>query len=646
MIKSFIARLVTASMWMKVFGLMLIDLIVFPALLWLSYELRLSDVSIYTSDSISQFYFDELWVSLLAVASLFACGIYYFVIRASNENLIFRLSIATAIIVISTFILKSITHTFIPVSVILMFGFMVLFWVLLSRAGIRLLVRNILSSSKVSKRIAIYGAGAAGQRIAQALLNSDEHVPLFFIDDDKNLINRRAGKLKIYSAQAGLEALKDYEIDEILIALPSVSRARKNEIVEFLSQSGLRIMELPALNKLVDGNVNIADIKEVNIIDLLGRDPVDPVPELFSKNISDKIVMVTGAGGSIGSELCRQIIRNRPKLLLLYEISEYALYAIEQDLKDIMHKESINGVRVFPLLGSVQNTQRLTDIMRAFQVETLYHAAAYKHVPMVEYNVIEGVQNNIFGTYNTAKAAIDAGVKSFVLISTDKAVRPTNVMGSTKRIAELCLQALASEKGKSHNTLFSMVRFGNVLGSSGSVIPLFKKQIEQGGPITVTDERIIRYFMTIPEAAQLVIQAGAMAKGGDVFILDMGEPVKIVDLAKNLIKLSGRSIKDNQNPNGEIEIRFTGLRPGEKLYEELLIGDDNVEPTYHERIMTAREVCLPLNELNDLISQLEEACVNNDCEQIRHLLLNAPTGYHPVSELADFVWSRQQNLNH
>ena len=443
-----------------------------------------------------------------------------------------------------------------------------------------------------------------------------------------------------------MEALRRYEIDEILIALPSVSRARKNEIVEFLSQSHLRIMELPGLTELVDGKINIADMKEINIIDLLGRDPVDPVPELFSKNIRDQIVMVTGAGGSIGSELCRQIIRNRPKLLLLFEISEYALYAIEQDLKDIMHKESIMGVVVHPLLGSVQNTQRLTEIMQAFKVDTLYHAAAYKHVPMVEYNVVEGVQNNIFGTYNTAKAAIKAKVKSFVLISTDKAVRPTNVMGTTKRIAELCLQALATEKGKTHETLFSMVRFGNVLGSSGSVIPLFKKQIEQGGPITVTDERIIRYFMTIPEAAQLVIQAGAMAKGGDVFILDMGEPVKIVDLARNLIKLSGFSVRDEKHPDGEIEICFTGLRPGEKLYEELLVGDDNVEPTYHERIMTAHEDYLPLETLNALVTELEKACDNNDCERIRDLLLGAPAGYQPVSNLADFVWTKQQNLTH
>uniref|UniRef100_UPI0035A13C5D UDP-N-acetylglucosamine 4,6-dehydratase family protein n=1 Tax=Glaesserella sp. TaxID=2094731 RepID=UPI0035A13C5D len=407
-----------------------------------------------------------------------------------------------------------------------------------------------------------------------------------------------------------------------------------------------KIMEIPGLEQLVDEKINLSDMKEVNIIDLLGREPVEPIPELFSKNIQDQVVMVTGAGGSIGSELCRQIIRNKPKKLILFEVSEYALYAIERDLREICTEKKLDNIEILPLLGSVQNFHKLTEIMKILRVETVYHAAAYKHVPMVEYNVVEGVRNNIFGTFYAAKAAIKAKVKSFVLISTDKAVRPTNVMGTTKRIAELCLQALAKEKGNMidgvlNETTFSMVRFGNVLGSSGSVIPLFKKQIEQGGPITVTDPRIIRYFMTIPEAAQLVIQAGAMAKGGDVFILDMGEPVKIVDLAANLINLSGLTIKNESNPNGDIEIKFTGLRPGEKLYEELLIGDDNVEKTAHERIMTAQEGYLPLPDLLRLLDKLEEASVENQCEQIRSLLLDAPAGYNPVSHLEDLVWKMQ-----
>lgn len=641
--KALVGRLVIASRWMKLCGLMLLDFLIFPILLWACYALRLFELSV---ETVPNLYLGEIWVSLLAVASLFICSVYHFVIRTFNETFIFRLVIATFLTIIGLFLLAKLSNAFIPTSIPLMFGFMMFTWVLLSRGFIRLIIRNILSSNTNSTRVAVYGAGAAGQQVAQVLLRSDEYLPLFFIDDDKNLINRRVGGLKIYCAEAALDALNRYEIDEILIALPSVSRVRKNEIVKFLSQSRRRIMELPGLTELVDGSISIADIKEVNIVDLLGRDPVEPIPELFSKNIKDKIVMVTGAGGSIGSELCRQIVRNRPKFLLLFEISEYALYAIEQDLKEIMRKEAISGITVVPLLGSVQNTQRLIEIMTAYKVETLYHAAAYKHVPMVEFNVIEGVQNNIFGTYNTAKAAMEAKVESFVLISTDKAVRPTNVMGTTKRIAELCLQALALSKDELHsNTLFSMVRFGNVLGSSGSVIQVFRKQIEQGGPVTVTDKRIIRYFMTIPEAAQLVIQAGAMAKGGDVFILDMGEPVKIIDLAKNLIKLSGLTVRDEENPDGDIEIRFTGLRPGEKLYEELLIGENNVEPTYHERIMTAKEAYLSLEELNQLVAQLEEACNNNDSKAIRQLLLNAPAGYQPVSELADFVWLQQQNSN-
>ena len=639
--KSLIARLIVVSRWIKLSSLMLLDFLVFPVLFWICYSLRLFG---FPAEVLPGLDLGGFWVSLIAVFSLFICSVYHFVIRTFNETLIFRLAIATSLTIVALFILSYMTNAFIPRSIPLIFGFIMFIWVWFSRSAIRLIVKYTLSSNIASKRIAIYGAGAAGQQVAQTLLRSNELLPLFFIDDDKNLINRRVGGLKIYSAEAGLDALIQYEIDEILIALPSVSRSRKNEIVEFLARSHRRIMELPGLTDLVDGKINTADIKEVNIIDLLGRDPVAPIPELFSKNINGKVVMVTGAGGSIGSELCRQIIRNKPEILLLFEVSEYSLYAIEQNLKEITEKEHISDVKILPLLGNVQNTDRLIDIMTAFEVETVYHAAAYKHVPMVEYNIIEGIQNNIFGTYNTAKAAIKAKVKSFVLISTDKAVRPTNIMGSTKRISELCLQALAQEQGITHNTLFSMVRFGNVLGSSGSVIPLFKKQIEQGGPITVTDERIIRYFMTIPEAAQLVIQAGAMAKGGEVFILDMGEPVKIVDLAKNLIKLSGLTIKDENEPDGDIEIKISGLRPGEKLYEELLIGEDNIEPTYHERILTAKEVYLPLEELNQLITQLEVACSQNDCEHIRYLLLNAPTGYHPVSELADFVWKKNQNL--
>ncbi|MDO9746809.1 nucleoside-diphosphate sugar epimerase/dehydratase [Glaesserella parasuis] len=627
----------------KQIGLVLFDFTIFPILIWGVYALRLFDLN---AEAIPNLPYGEILVSIIAVASLAICGVYHFVIHTFSETLIFRLSIATLITVIALFLLGDSTPAIIPTSIPLMFGFFMFAWVYLSRGVIRALVKNALQADTPRKRIAIYGAGSAGQQLAVLLFRSHEHLPIFFIDDNENLANTRLGRLKVFSAQNALEKFQHYQIDQVIIALPSVERARKNEIVKFLSGAKVKILEIPGLTQIVDGKVSISDIKEINIIDLLGREPVEPIPELFSKNIQQQIVMVTGAGGSIGSELCRQIIRNQPRKLLLFEISEYGLYAIERELNEIVKTQQLGHIEIIPLLGSVQNFKRLVEIMRVYQVDTVYHAAAYKHVPMVEYNVVEGVRNNIFGTYYTAQAAIEAQVNSFVLISTDKAVRPTNVMGATKRSAELCLQALAMEKrnsldGVEHNTLFSMVRFGNVLGSSGSVIPLFKEQIRQGGPITVTDPNIIRYFMTIPEAAQLVIQAGAMAKGGDVFILDMGEPVKIVDLAVNLIRLSGLEVKNQDNPTGDIEIKFTGLRSGEKLYEELLIAGDNVETTAHHRIMTAKEDFLPLNELLALLEELELACQDNQCDKIRDILLNSLIGYTPVSKIVDFVWWMQ-----
>ncbi|MDG6786550.1 nucleoside-diphosphate sugar epimerase/dehydratase [Glaesserella parasuis] len=643
MLMSFIYSSIYIPRIYKKFILLFIDFCIFPFLIWIAYALRLFDLN---AEAIPNLPYGEILVSIIAVASLAICGVYHFVIHTFSETLIFQLSIATLITVIALFLLGDSTPAVIPTSIPLMFGFFMFAWVYLSRGVIRALVKNALQADTPRKRIAIYGAGSAGQQLAVLLLRSHEHLPIFFIDDNENLANTRLGRLKVFSAQNALEKFQRYQIDQVIIALSSVERARKNEIVKFLSDAKVKIMEIPELTQIVDGKVSISDIKEINIIDLLGREPVAPIPELFSKNIQQQIVMVTGAGGSIGSELCRQIIRNQPRKLLLFEISEYGLYAIERELNEIVKTQQLGHIEIIPLLGSVQNFKRLVEIMRVYQVNTVYHAAAYKHVPMVEYNVVEGVRNNIFGTYYTAQAAIEAQVNSFVLISTDKAVRPTNVMGATKRSAELCLQALAMEKrnsldGVEHNTLFSMVRFGNVLGSSGSVIPLFKEQIRQGGPITVTDPNIIRYFMTIPEAAQLVIQAGAMAKGGDVFILDMGEPVKIVDLAVNLIRLSGLEVKNQDNPTGDIEIKFTGLRSGEKLYEELLIAGDNVETTAHHRIMTAKEDFLPLNELLALLEELELACQDNQCDKIRDILLNSLIGYTPVSKIVDFVWRMQ-----
>ena len=372
------------------------------------------------------------------------------------------------------------------------------------------------------------------------------------------------------------------------------------------------------------------------IEDLLGREPVEPRADLMGKNITGKVVMVTGAGGSIGSELCRQIILQQPKILVLFELSEFALYSIDAELTKMVQKAGYE-IEIKPIIGTVQKQNRVDTVMKAFGVQTVYHAAAYKHVPLVEYNIVEGVRNNVFGTYYTAKAAADSGVETFVLISTDKAVRPTNIMGTTKRLAELSLQALAQRET---GTLFCMVRFGNVLGSSGSVVPLFREQIRKNGPITVTHKDITRYFMTIPEASQLVIQAGAMAKGGDVFVLDMGESVKISDLAVKMVHLMGLEVKDLQNPHGDIEIHYTGLRPGEKLYEELLIGD-NVYATEHQRIMTANEVFLSWEDMQALLEKLDSACHLFEIDLIQKLLKEAPTGYAPSSELCDLVWSER-----
>jgi len=475
------------------------------------------------------------------------------------------------------------------------------------------------------KNVVIYGAGSAGRQLSIALEQSDEYSPVAFIDDESELHGNIINGVKVYSL-ADFDSLIDQKlVTEVLLAIPSVSRMRRNEIINFLEHYPVLVRSLPGVSELAQGKVKIDDLREVSIKDLLGRNPVSANKKLLSLNITDKVVMVTGAGGSIGSELCRQILFLKPKLLILFELSEFALYTIDRELSDI----SMPNIEILPILGSVNNRNRLTCIFKKFGVQTIYHAAAYKHVPMVEFNNAEGVSNNIFGTLNCAQVSIKEGVETFVLISTDKAVRPTNTMGATKRFAELVLQALSQNQT---NTTFTMVRFGNVLGSSGSVIPLFKKQIKHGGP--VTDAEIIRYFMTIPEAVELVIQAGAMGKGGDVFVLDMGEPLRIVDLAKKMIRLSGLQVKDESNPNGDIEIKYTGLRPGEKLYEELLIGD-NVLETDNQMIMRAQEDMLTWNELRLILDKLEVAI--DDCNQkkLRELLIKAVPEFRPQCIISD-----------
>jgi FlaA1/EpsC-like NDP-sugar epimerase len=419
-----------------------------------------------------------------------------------------------------------------------------------------------------------------------------------------------------------------------LLALPSISRRRRLEIINQLEQLPVHVQTMPDTGDLVSGNARVDDIREVDITDLLGRDPVPPVPKLLDASIRDKSVMVTGAGGSIGSELCRQIVTLKPRRLVLLDISEAALYTIDQTLQDLIHRNSLD-VETIALIGSTHHQNRMREVLETYGIETLYHAAAYKHVPLVEHNMIEGVHNNVFGTLHSAEVAISAGVNSFVLVSTDKAVLPTNVMGATKRFAELVLQGL-NQRGSA--TRFSIVRFGNVLASSGSVVPLFREQIRNGGPVTVTHPEIYRYFMTIPEAASLVLQAGSMARGGDVFVLDMGKPVRIRDLAEKMIHLMGLSVRDSSHPEGDIEIRYTGLRPAEKLYEELLIGN-NVMGTEHPSIMRAEEDFLPWEELKVLLDQLWAACQRLDCTKARDVLLRAVVGYAPpTKEVEDLVW--------
>jgi len=510
---------------------------------------------------------------------------------------------------------------------------------LLMIAGTRLALRMIINRGlKMGTKIIIYGAGASGRQLLPASSQASEYYPVAFVDDNPRLQGTVMHGVAVYSPKKLAWLVDKYDVKKILLAMPSASRSRKSEVIKQLEGLPCEVLSIPGMVDLVEGKVSIDTLRKVSITDLLGRDPVDAVPELIARNIRDKSVMVTGAGGSIGSELCRQILRNAPKILVLYEMSEYSLYAIERELAGIIGTHSL-PTELYPILGNVQEQDHVERILKTFKIVTIYHAAAYKHVPLVEYNVTDGVRNNVFGTLACARAAIACQVTKFVLISTDKAVRPTNTMGATKRIAELVLQGLASSQ---NTTCFSMVRFGNVLGSSGSVVPLFEKQIAAGGPITLTHPDIIRYFMTIPEAAQLVIQAGAMGHGGDVFVLDMGEPVKIIDLAHRMVTLSGLKLRDAQNPAGDIEIKTTGLRPGEKLFEELLIGE-NVMNTQHPRIMTANEVMMPWEELTELISELNIACSHFDQNRIRELLLKAPAGFMPTDSICDVMWVKSQN---
>ena len=500
-------------------------------------------------------------------------------------------------------------------------------------------------------KVAIYGAGAAGNQLVAALRMGRVMRPVAFIDDDTSISDRIISGLQVYKPKHIQRMIDATGAEEILLAIPSSNRGRRREILGFLEGYPLHVRSVPGFMDLASGRVKVDDIQEVDIADLLGRDTVPAQGELLEHCIKGQSVLVTGAGGSIGSELCRQILSLRPTTLLLFEHSEFNLYSILSELEQRIVRESL-PVKLLPILGSVRNQSKLLDVMRTWHVDTVYHAAAYKHVPMVEHNIAEGVLNNVIGTLNTAQAALQSGAANFVLISTDKAVRPTNVMGSTKRLAELTLQALSRELApvlfgdksnisRVNKTRFTMVRFGNVLGSSGSVIPLFHKQIKSGGPLTVTHPKITRYFMTIPEAAQLVIQAGSMGLGGDVFVLDMGEPVKIVELAEKMVHLSGLSVRSDKNPHGDIAIEFSGLRPGEKLYEELLIGD-NVVATQHPMIMSANEDHLPWDVLKDKLTQLLAAVDADDYNRVRQLLRDTVSGYAPDGEIVDWIYQQRR----
>ena len=606
--KDIIRYLASLPRRQKQIVLVAMDICVLPVIMWLVYAIRLATPNVAVMQGLDFWY---VYVGVFGVLIFTLLGIYSAIVRSFNEDYLLRLSIATFIQIVGLYAIKKLNLAFIPMSIPLMYGFVLFSYMWWSRAVIRYATLRTFAKKQNRKRFAIYGAGLAGQQIAAALHRSDDYLPICFIDDKASLHGQSLSGLKIYAPKKALGKLGKFHIEEILLAMPSVSRARKKEMIEFFELADVKIMELPGVTQLVGGQVQVSDIREVDIIDLLGRDPVPPKPELLEKNIQNKVVMVTGAGGSIGSELCRQIVKHQPKLLVLFEMSEFALYSIDRELQN-------SGIQVVPVLGSVTNQAKLERIIAEYQIQTVYHAAAYKHVPLVEANPFEGIYNTSIGTARSVDAAVKQGVETFVLISTDKAVRPTNVMGASKRMAELYCQGLAATKPQ---TQISIVRFGNVLGSSGSVVPLFKKQIAQGGPVTVTHPEVTRYFMTIPEAAQLVIQAGAMGTGGDVFLLDMGEPVKIVDLAKQMIRLSGFRPID-ENGQGDIEIQFTGLRPGEKLYEELLIDQENVEKTEHERILKSYEKYYSWQEILSVFDHLNMLSRGNAETKLLYTLLN------------------------
>lgn len=573
--------------------------------------------------------------ALIPILGLYVVGFYRGVTRIFFDTDMRRvLKLFVIILIIFTVVYLFDFITSIPRSVPLLYLFMLFIWLWGSRLFLRdLLLRlqgkPIYQSTKYLStqrdNVLIYGAGVSGTALFDALEDSPRYKVVAFIDDDTRLTGGHILNKRIYPATNIRQLVDELNIAQVFLAMPSVNRQRRREIIDGLTEMSVKIKQLPSLQDIAEGKVTVSTMRRVDILDVLDRQTVEPDEALLHKNIKNKNVLVTGAGGSIGSELCRQIVKNKPKCIVLYELSEYALYAIHQELI-IWTTNNSEGqdIEIIALLGNVNNQDKLATVFKKYDINTVYHAAAYKHVPIVEFNPFEGVINNSKGTYHCVKAAVESEVETFVLISTDKAVRPTNIMGASKRLAELVCQGFSNKQPK---TKISMVRFGNVLGSSGSVVPLFTKQIAKGGPITVTHPEVTRYFMTIPEAANLVIQAGAMAQGGEVFVLDMGKPVKIVDLARRMVHLSGYEVKDDGNPTGDIEIIFSGLRPGEKLYEELIIGDDNVEATQHSLIMQAREHSFELLEIEDTLSQLASKAKSHNTDWLKQQLAYYVEGY-------------------
>ena len=592
----------------------------------------------------------EVWLTLaLSVATTLVAfwilGLYRVLVRYITGKILIIVTKGALVGSIGVTLASMALHAGTPRSVPLIFAMLVF----LSVGGLRFVARTVLRKTSQSRKrpVIIFGAGEAGLQLLNSLFHGRDYSPVAFVDENAGLQNLTVGGMRVFAPSHIPQLIEDTGANVILLAIPSMARTRRREILRDLESLHVEIKTIPSMSEIISGKAKISELRTVSAEDLLGRDPVAPDPKLLGKTIAGRVVLVSGAGGSIGSELCRQILSQEPVALLLYEVSEFALYSIEAELSAAAKLQN-STARIIPILGSVQNGRLIETVIQTYGVQTIYHAAAYKHVPLVEENIVEGLRNNVFGTLAITSAALKHDVENFILISTDKAVRPTNVMGASKRIAELICQALANEMPR---TVFSMVRFGNVLGSSGSVIPRFSAQIESGGPVTVTHLDINRYFMTIPEASQLVIQAGAMGKGGDVFVLDMGEPVKIIDLAISMIKLHGLTpyLVGHSDPfipeTGDIPICVTGLRKGEKLYEELLIGN-NPAPTKHPRIMTASEVSLPMAELQEALKRLEAACDCCDVPAILSLLHELPVAYAPLdTEISDLLWNaaRQEN---